>query len=427
MGHVRRGRPAGAHRRAAASGSGARSPSTTTCGAGSSRAPSPTCARAARGASRSRTGRRRADCTTPRSTSAGRSSSSSRGACSRWRSSRPTGACCASSSSPTATATELRITQRGFEGNEEWLADFRGGWGSFSDRLAHAVRDRRDRDAAPPRGDARRRAHARAGRAAPARSRSSRGARCRTAVLVRRRRRRSRSCCPASTPADGYEAPPRRSLRRALPRVPADGRSAGRAREPRALAAAPRLDGRRPAARGRRPGAPEAGCELALPYRPALDAGDPEPFVRAFERAFCAPGRAAAAAYFAPARRVRAGRRAAPAPARHAARAPSGAGPSRASGACACAGRRAHRRLGGQRLDGRTQPRHEHVDVRRRRPHRAARAALRPGRRRAWSPHDRCLGDSAARGARRPRAHAAGRARRRRARRLARDRASRRR
>ena len=32
--------------------------------------------------------------------------------------------------------TDLRVTQRGFEGNEEWLADFRGGWGSFNDRLA---------------------------------------------------------------------------------------------------------------------------------------------------------------------------------------------------------------------------------------------------------------------------------------------------
>ena len=28
------------------------------------------------------------------------------------------------------------MTQRGFAGNEDWLADFRGGWGSFSDRLA---------------------------------------------------------------------------------------------------------------------------------------------------------------------------------------------------------------------------------------------------------------------------------------------------
>ena len=43
----------------------------------------------------------------------------------------------------------------------------------------------------------------------------------------------------------------------------------------------------------------DPGYELALPWRPALDAGDPEPFVRAFERAFCAPGRAAAGAYFA--------------------------------------------------------------------------------------------------------------------------------
>src|SRR3954469_633251 len=32
--------------------------------------------------------------------------------------------------------TDVRVTQRGFEGNEEWLADFRGGWNSFADRLA---------------------------------------------------------------------------------------------------------------------------------------------------------------------------------------------------------------------------------------------------------------------------------------------------
>ncbi|MDP9258920.1 MAG: SRPBCC domain-containing protein, partial [Actinomycetota bacterium] len=32
--------------------------------------------------------------------------------------------------------TSLRVRQRGFEGNEDWLADFRGGWGSFNDRLA---------------------------------------------------------------------------------------------------------------------------------------------------------------------------------------------------------------------------------------------------------------------------------------------------
>ena len=37
-----------------------------------------------------------------------------------------------------------------------------------------------------------------------------------------------------------------------------------------------------------------------LPCRPGVDRADPEPFVRAFERAFCAPGRALAASYFAP-------------------------------------------------------------------------------------------------------------------------------
>ncbi len=48
------------------------------------------------------------------------------------------------------------------------------------------------------------------------------------------------------------------------------------------------------------PAHPEAGCELILPYRPAVDRADPEFFVRAFERAFCAPGRASAPTYFAP-------------------------------------------------------------------------------------------------------------------------------
>ena len=117
--------------------------------------------------------------------------------------------------SPDGDATDLRVTQRGFEGNEEWLADFRGGWGSFSDRLALL---------------------------------------CEIGQVATARR------------LEGGVA---------------------RRLEPGELAGALRvaID-------------PSDGYALALPYRPAVDLGDPEPFVRAFERSFCAPGRAAAPTYF---------------------------------------------------------------------------------------------------------------------------------
>ena len=291
--HGRRGRPAGAHRRRRPSGSGARSPSRTTCDAGCSRAPTPTCARAGSWrftlpalAVGARTAPPRA------ATSAGRSSSSCRGACSPCSSSRPTGASCASSSAPDGDGTDLRVTQRGFEGNEEWLADFRGGWGSFNDRLAAAVRDRaRSRRRAGWRRRARSRA--RSSRvSSPGRSRSSR-ARPAARPYWYAEAGRITLVLPGVEAADGYD-PRREEPCDALCREPAARRRPGRrAREPRALAAPPRLDDGRPAARGRRPRPSRAGCELALPYRPALDSDDPEPFVRAFERSFCAPGRAA--------------------------------------------------------------------------------------------------------------------------------------
>jgi uncharacterized protein YndB with AHSA1/START domain len=201
--------------------------------------------------------------------------------------------------SPDGDATELRVTQRGFAGNEDWLADFRGGWGSFADRLALLCEIG---ETATPRRIEETRAAARtlepeelprvlaqlAGRPLPARPYWYAEGGLVTLVL------------PGVAAADGFEArrehacdalcvtlPPtadlqaaRASLERSLPRR--GWTTAG------PLRAA--ID----------PAHPEAGCELALPYRPALDQADPEPFVRAFERAFCAPGRSAAAAYFAP-------------------------------------------------------------------------------------------------------------------------------
>ena len=96
--------------------------------------------------------------------------------------------------------TDMRVTQRGFEGNEEWLADFRGGWGSFTDRLALLCET--GEVATARRLEATRAvdAHARARRA----RRSARAARAASAarapLLVRRRRHGSRSCFRAWTP-----------------------------------------------------------------------------------------------------------------------------------------------------------------------------------------------------------------------------------
>jgi uncharacterized protein YndB with AHSA1/START domain len=193
--------------------------------------------------------------------------------------------------------TELRVTQRGFEGNEEWLADFRGGWGSFNDRLALlcetgevATARRLDETRAVARvlepGELAG-ALAQLAQRHPAQRPYWYAEGARIALVL-----------PGVTAAEGYE--PRReaacdALCLALP-AGADLEGA-RASLERSLprrgwtAAGPLRAALDP--RGK-------GCELALPYRPAVDFSDPEPFVRAFERSFCAPGRAAAAAYFAP-------------------------------------------------------------------------------------------------------------------------------
>ena len=222
------------------------------------------------------------------------------------------------------------MTQRGFAGNEEWLADFRGGWGRSAIASRCSARSARSRRRAASRRRPRR-AELEPGELPAALAELA--TRRRPAVLVRRGRAHRARRCPASPrrPATSRcEAPATDVLCVTLPPGADLG---GRAREPRTLAAAARLDGRRPAARGGR--SREAGCELALPYRPALDRADPEPFVRAFERAFCAPGRAAAGAYFAPAARSRspAGRIRGRSTRRSRDSRP---GPSHASGACGC-------------------------------------------------------------------------------------------
>jgi uncharacterized protein YndB with AHSA1/START domain len=197
------------------------------------------------------------------------------------------------------TGTDLRVTQRGFEGNEDWLADFRGGWGSFNDRLALlcetgevATARRLDETRAVARvlepGEL-------AGALAQLAPRQlaqrpywyAEGARI-TLVL------------PGVTAAEGYEPrreQPSNALCLALPAGAA--LEAARASLERSL---PRRGwtAAGPLRAALDPAHPEAGCELDLPYRPAVDFADPEPFVRAFERSFCAPGRTAATAYFAP-------------------------------------------------------------------------------------------------------------------------------
>ena len=193
--------------------------------------------------------------------------------------------------------TDLRVTQRGFEGNEEWLADFRGGWGSFNDRLALLCETGEIAIARRLEGT---RAVARTlepGELA--------GALAQLAPLAVRPYwyadgGRITLVLPGIATASGYE--PRReepcdALCLALP-AGAD-LTAARASLERSL---PRRGwtAAGPLRAAADPAHPEAGCELALPHRPAVHLADPEPFVRAFERAFCAPGRAAAAAYFTP-------------------------------------------------------------------------------------------------------------------------------
>jgi uncharacterized protein YndB with AHSA1/START domain len=201
--------------------------------------------------------------------------------------------------SPDGDGTELRVTQRGFEGNEEWLADFRGGWGSFGDRLALLCEVGEVATA--------RRLDATRGVARTLEPGELAGALAQLAPCERSPRTywygdagRITLVLPGAEAAAGYE--PRRegacdALCLALP--PTADLQAARASLERSL---PRrgwtVAG--PLRAAVDPSRPEAGCELALPYRPAVALEDPEPFVRAFERSFCAPGRAAARAYFAP-------------------------------------------------------------------------------------------------------------------------------
>ena len=378
-------------------------------------------ARAARGASRFRTGRRRAACTTRRSTSAGPIVELDPGRVLAVAFEPPYWGVLRFELSPDGDGTELRVTQRGFEGNEDWLADFRGGWGSFNDRLAllceiGEVATARRLEAAPaaartlePGELAGALAQLRA-RPLPARPYWYADGGPHHARPPGRRGGRGLRAAPAKPPStrSAWTLPPtadleaaRASLERSLPR--------------RGWTAAGPL---RAAVDPAHPGRLRAGAPLPPGARTP---SDPEPFVRAFERAFCAPGRAAAGAYFAPHGALALAGGPHPRPLdTPLARLPAGA-VARFWRLRLIARRRAHRRLGRQRLDGRPQPRHEHVDVRRRRPHRAARPALRPGR----AAHGRRMTQAwvrTARRARRPRAHAAGRARRRRARRLARDR-----
>lgn len=193
--------------------------------------------------------------------------------------------------------TDVRVTQRGFEGNEEWLADFRGGWGSFSDRLAvlcetgevPAARRLEETRAAARTLEPGELAGALA-QLAPQALRPywyADGGRV-TLVLpgvgaasgYEPRREEARDVLCLALPAGADLQAARSSLERSLPR--------------RGWTAAG------PLRAAVDPAHPEAGCELALPHLPAVDLADPEPFVRAFERSFCAPGRAAAAAYLAP-------------------------------------------------------------------------------------------------------------------------------
>jgi uncharacterized protein YndB with AHSA1/START domain len=198
--------------------------------------------------------------------------------------------------SPDGDGTDLRVTQRGFEGNEEWLADFRGGWGSFSDRLAQLCEI----------GEV---ATARRFGGGVARALEPGELAAALAALAPRQRSprpywygeagRITLVLPGAESVAGYEHmdDPCDALYLSLP--PAANLEAARASLERSL---PR---RGWAAAGPLrvavdPSHPDAGYELALPYRPAVAFEDPEPFVRAFERSFCAPGRAAAPAYFAP-------------------------------------------------------------------------------------------------------------------------------
>ena len=279
---------------------------------------------------------------------------------------------------PDGAATDVRVTQRGFEGNEEWLADFRGGWGSFNDRLAVLCEIgviATPRHIEPTRAVG---AHARARRAAGALAQLAVGG-CRRSRTGTRTAAASRWSSLAPTPATATASAASEACDALCVDVPpATDLQAARASLVRSL---PRRGwtAAGPLRASVDPGHPEVGTELALPYRPALEATIPSPS--------CArsSGRSARpAAPRPPPTSLRAARSRWPAgrtrarSTRHSRACPRER--SRASGACAGQRRSSHRRLGRRRLDGRPQPRHEHVDVRRGRPHRTARPALRSGR-----------------------------------------------
>ena len=227
------------------------------------------------------------------------------------------------------------MTQRGFAGNEEWLADFRGGWGSFNDRLALLCEIGEVATARRLEGG---RAAARtlepgelagalaqlATRTLPARPYwYADGARI-TLVL------------PGVAAPAGYE-PAARPPCDALCLDAAARRPIWRPRA-RASSARCRAAAGRPTARCAQPSIPPIPRPAASWRSPTGPRSTPPIPSRSCARSSAPsarPGRAAAGAYFAPRRRARARRRAAPAAARHPARAPPGAARSRASGACA--------------------------------------------------------------------------------------------
>ena len=195
--------------------------------------------------------------------------------------------------SGSGSGTELRITQDGFEGeNAAWLADFRGGWGSFSDRLATLC----EIDAIP------------SVRSSPALTGASAlvdpgEVALRIASLPvgsiaswTVRHAGAELFLPGDRTPPGFSRARRAARNELVVRVPAP--SAGRA-----AAALARSLGRRGWTSGRETAwfTPAGGeIEVTLPAVPQIDPENPEPFVRAFERAFCAPGRAGAGAYFEP-------------------------------------------------------------------------------------------------------------------------------
>ena len=191
------------------------------------------------------------------------------------------------------SGTGLRITQDGFEGeNAAWLADFRGGWGSFSDRLASLC----EIDEVPSVRSAPELAGASVivdpGEVAlriaalPVGSRPSWTVRHAGAELF---------LADERTPA-GFSRARRAARDELVVRVPAE--AAG----PAAAALARSLARRGWASGGEGAWFSPAGgeIEVALEAVPQIDLANPDPFVRAFERAFCAAGRASASTYFEP-------------------------------------------------------------------------------------------------------------------------------